>query len=67
MFLWGIRQRDVGESLGQLLRIAGAAVGTALGLVPQGNTGGTNVKPFQSMPIPPDLAALIEKARASGE
>ena len=65
MFLWGIRQRNVQESLGQLLRIVGAAIGTAIGLVPQGNTGGTNVTPFKSMPIPPELAALIEEARTS--
>ena len=65
MFLWGIRQRNVRESLGQLLRIVGAAIGTAAGLVPQGNTGGTNVKAFKSMHIPPELAALIEKARVS--
>lgn len=65
MFLWSIRQRDVRECLGQLLRIVGASIGTALGLVPLGNTGGTNVNPFESMPIPPELAALIEKARAS--
>ena len=66
MFLWGIRHHNLGECLGQLIRIAGAAIGTSLGLVPQGNTGGTNVNPFQSMPIPPDLAALIEKVRALG-
>lgn len=65
MFLWGIRHRNLSECLGQLIRIVGAAIGTSLGLVPQGNTGGTNVNPFQSMPIPPDLAALIEKARTS--
>jgi len=65
MFLWGIRHRNLGESLGQLIRIVGAAIGTSLGLVPQGNTGGTNVNPFKSMPIPPELAALIEEARTS--
>ncbi len=65
MFLWSIRHRNVRECLGQLLRIAGAAISTSAGLVPQGNTGGTNVNPFQSMPIPPELAALIEKARTS--
>ena len=65
MFLWSIRQRNVRESLGQLLRIVGAAIGTAAGLVPQGNTGGTNVNSFKSMHIPPELAALIEKARVS--
>ena len=65
MFLWGIRQRNVREILGQLLRIVGASIGTPLGLVPQGNTGGTNVTSFKSMPIPPELAALIEQARMS--
>ena len=65
MFLWGIRQRNVRETLGQLLRIVGAATGTAFGLVPKGNTGGTNVNSFKSMPIPPELAALIAKARVS--
>ena len=65
MFLWGIRQRNIRECLGQLLRIVGAAISTSAGLVPRGNTGGTNVNPFKSMPIPPELAALIEKARTS--
>ena len=65
MFLWGIRQRNVRESLGQLLRIVGAAIGTAFGLVPKGTTGGRNVNSFKSMPIPPELAALIEKACVS--
>ena len=66
MLLWGIRQRDVRECLGQLLRVIGAAIGTAVGLVPQGNTGGTSVNPFKRMPIPPELAARIEEARTSG-
>ena len=66
MFLWSIRQQNIRECLGQLLRIVGASMGTAFGLVPQGNTGGTNVNPFKSLPIPPDLAALIEEARALG-
>ena len=65
MFLWGVRQGNVRETLGQLLRIVGAAIGTAAGLVPKGNTGGTNVNSFKKMPIPPELAALIEKARVS--
>lgn len=66
MFLWGFRQHNVRECLGQLLRIVGAAIGTAAGLVPKGNTGGTNVNSFKSMPIPPELAVLIEKAHISG-
>ena len=66
MLLWGIRQRNVRECLGQLMRIIGAAAGTAVGLVPRGNTGGTNVNPFERMPIPPELAALIKAARTPG-
>ena len=65
MFLWGLRQRNLRECLGQLLRIVGASMGTALGLVSQGNTGGTNVNPFKPIPIPPELAAQIEEARTS--
>jgi hypothetical protein len=67
MFLWGIRQYNVRECLGQLLRIVGAAISTAVGLVPHGNTGGTHVNPFKRMPIPSELAAWIEEARTSGK
>lgn len=63
MLIWAIRQRRVGEVLGQILRIVGAATKTAFGLVPHGNTGGSNVLPFKSMPVPPDLAAIITAAR----
>ena len=66
MLLWSIRQRNVRECLGQMLRIVGAALSTALGLVPQGNTGGSNVPPFKSMPIPPELASRIKEMRTSG-
>jgi len=62
MFLWSIRQHNVRECLGQLLRIVGAAMSTVLGLVPQGNTGGTNVSPFKTMRVPPDLASRIYEA-----
>jgi len=66
MLLWSIRQRNVRECLGQLLRIVGAAMSTAAGLVPQGNTGGSNVSPFRSMPLPPELASRIKEVRTSG-
>ena len=66
MLLWSIRQRNVRECLGQLLRIVGAAMSTAAGLVPQGNTGGTNVNPFKSMLLLPELASRIKEVRTSG-
>jgi|SRR5688572_18042416 hypothetical protein len=67
MLLWSIRQHNVPEFLGQLPRIVGAALSTVLGLVPQGNTGGTNVSPFKTMRVPPDLASRIYEARHRGD
>jgi hypothetical protein len=48
---------NVLAALGQALRIVLGAVGSAIGVVPRGNTGGTNVSMFKSMPIAPDLLA----------
>ncbi|MCH8531390.1 MAG: DUF3703 domain-containing protein [Saccharospirillum sp.] len=42
----------------------GVATKTAIGLVPQGNSGGANVSPFKRMPIEPDLAAVVHKAKS---
>lgn|SRR5690554_3922792 len=64
MLAWAIRNHSVREALGQLFRIVGAATKTAFGLVPQGNTGGVNVSPFKKMPISPELAALIQRAKS---
>ncbi|MCT8328883.1 DUF3703 domain-containing protein [Albidovulum sediminis] len=59
MLRWGLRQRDAKEVAGQVLRIAGAATKTAVGLVPIGNTGGANVSPLKPMPVPEDLAKTL--------
>lgn len=63
MLRWGLRNGDLREVLGQLVRLIGAASKTAIGLVPPGNTGGTNVSPFKTLPVPADLAAIIAAAR----
>jgi hypothetical protein len=55
----GWRRRDVREIIGQLLRIPGGVIGSAIGCVPRGNTGGSRVSAFQPMPIPPDLSELL--------
>jgi hypothetical protein len=65
MLLWATRNRSVRETLGQIFRIVGAATKTAFGLVPQGNTGGANVSPFKKMPIEPELATLIHRAKSA--
>lgn len=64
MLGWAWRHRDHREIAGQLLRIVGAAAKTALGLVPTGNTGGSNVSPFRPMPIPLDLQRVIDATGA---
>lgn len=62
MLNWAVRHRRAREVCGQALRIVGAATKTAFGWVPAGNTGGANVSPFKSMPVPPDLKQVIEQA-----
>ena len=64
MLRWGWQQRRCGEVMGQLLRLVGALSMTAVGLVPQGNTGGSDVSPFKPMPVPPELSAMIRRARS---
>jgi pimeloyl-ACP methyl ester carboxylesterase len=63
MLGWGIRYRRPREIFGQVQRTIGAAIATPLRLIPHGNTGGSNVPPFRSMPVPPDLADVIAVAR----
>jgi hypothetical protein len=63
MLMWGVRHNDLPEVLGQIVRVIGAAAGTWVGLVPHGNTGGSDVSGFRSMQIPDDLAGQIAAAR----
>ena len=65
MMTWGIRQRSSREVAGQTFRIFGAATKTFFGLIPAGNTGGTNVSPFQKMPVPTDLQLIMNAARST--
>ncbi|AZT85506.1 DUF3703 domain-containing protein [Marinobacter sp. NP-4(2019)] len=64
MLVWAARNHSAREALGQIVRIIGAATKTVFGLVPQGNTGGANISPFKRMPIAPELATLIQKAKS---
>ena len=54
------------EFFGQVIRLTGAATKTFIGLVPTGNTGGANVSAIRPMPIDPELARIIERARDPG-
>ncbi|MBK9492933.1 MAG: DUF3703 domain-containing protein [Xanthomonadales bacterium] len=48
------QRRDLRELVGQITRTVAAALFSRL-WVPVGNTGGSNVSPFRSMPVPSDL------------
>ncbi|WP_339674399.1 DUF3703 domain-containing protein [uncultured Zhongshania sp.] len=63
MLAWGLRQGKLGEVWGQLFRIIGAASKTALGLVPSGNTGGSNISPFATRSLSAEHSAIIAKAK----
>lgn len=63
MLRWGLRQRDPREVWGQLLRIVGAATKTALGLLPEGNTGGSRVSAFRPQPLRAEHAQLLAWAK----
>lgn len=63
MLRWAVRQRLGGEAAGQLLRLISAATKTAIGWVPQGNTGGTAAGAFRRMPVAPELQRQIDAAR----
>ena len=59
MFKVGIRTINAKEIVGQIIRMIGS-VGSLFGKYPEGNTGGANVSPFKSMPIPGDLKPYLE-------
>lgn len=63
MLLWGLKQRNAKECLGQLFRIIGAATKTIFGWIPHGNTGGANVSPFKPMMVPAELEMRIQQAK----
>lgn len=62
MLRWAVAQRSLREVWGQLLRLVGAATKTAVGWVPRGNTGGSNVPPWKPLPVEPALQRLIDSA-----
>ncbi|MBZ6256755.1 DUF3703 domain-containing protein [Streptomyces olivaceus] len=62
MLRLALRERDLTEVLGQLVRLVVAAPGSAAGKYPDGNTGRTRAGLTTPMPIPGDLAALLRAA-----
>lgn len=63
MLVAGFAGWDAREVRGQLLRLVVAGPGSAVGKYPVGNTGRARVSALQPMPIRPDLAEILDRAR----
>ncbi|NOX50437.1 MAG: DUF3703 domain-containing protein [Gammaproteobacteria bacterium] len=59
MLFVGVRTRNLKEIVGQLIRIPGGIVASAIGKVPIGNTGGTNIKLTTTLPIPDEFRKVL--------
>jgi hypothetical protein len=55
----GWLRRDARELVGQVVRTLAALMFSRI-WVPIGNTGGANVNALRPMPVPPDLAQLLD-------
>jgi hypothetical protein len=55
-----VQRREPAAIFGQAARIVLGALGSVLGSVPTGNTGGTNISMFKRLPIDPDLLKIME-------
>jgi hypothetical protein len=60
MFMLEIRRRRVAAAFGQAVRIVLGVIGSAVGVVPIGNTGGTDISMFKRLPIAPELQEIID-------
>lgn len=60
------RRRRFVAVIGQLIRILLGVIGSALGKVPTGNTGDSDISMFVSLPIDPELQQIIDGNRATG-
>lgn len=52
--------------LGQVLRVLLGALGSAVGVIPTGNTGGSDISMFKRLPIDPALQRIIAGQPADG-
>lgn len=62
MLRQGLREHDRREAVGQVVRLIVAGPGSLAEKYPAGNNGRATVPMSQSAPLPPDLAAIIDRA-----
>ena len=61
-----VRRRRVGAVFGQVVRLILGAIGSAVGVVPTGNTGGTDISMFKRLPIAPELQEIVNDDASGG-
>lgn len=61
MLSFALQKREPGEAIGQVVRLLLAPLGALTGRLPWGNTGRSNVSPFEAMPIPEDLKPFLPR------
>lgn len=65
MLALSVRTRDWPEAAGQMLRLLLVPMGHLSGRLPLGNPGRSTVSAFMPLPVRPELAELIDRARAN--
>ncbi|OBP16876.1 hypothetical protein A5320_05815 [Rheinheimera sp. SA_1] len=60
MLLVEWRRRRFGAVVGQFIRMVLGVIGSAVGKVPTGNTGDSEISMFLSLPIAPELQQIID-------
>lgn len=54
------RRKNVPAVVGQLTRMLLGGVGSAVGIVPTGNTGGSDISMFKRLPIDPEMQKILD-------
>jgi len=55
-----LRRARMAAAFGQVVRLVLGVIGSAVGVVPVGNTGGTDISMFKRLPIAPELQEIID-------
>jgi Protein of unknown function (DUF3703) len=55
-----LRRKRASAAFGQVLRIVLGVLGSAVGVVPVGNTGASDIGMFKRLPIAPELRNIID-------
>ena len=58
----GVKRKSMSEVWGQCIRILLGALGSAIHVVPVGNTGGTNVSMLKRLPIAADMQKILSES-----